>query len=76
MPGELCHRRDPAKEHHDGGQVQTEAGKATFVSLLGLADAKSRAETLVSEACDVLAPYGSAADPLRQVARFVIQRNM
>ncbi|MCP5075949.1 MAG: polyprenyl synthetase family protein [Rhodobacteraceae bacterium] len=57
-------------------QKDAEAGKATFVSLLGLADAKSRAETLVSEACDVLAPYGSAADPLRQVARFVIQRNM
>ncbi|MCP5086921.1 MAG: polyprenyl synthetase family protein [Rhodobacteraceae bacterium] len=57
-------------------QKDAEAGKATFVSVLGLAAAKSRAASLVTEACDVLAPYGSAADPLRQVAGFVIQRNM
>ena len=50
------------------------AGKATFVSLLGLDAAKSRAQDLVTEACDALSPYGEAADCLRDCARFVISR--
>lgn len=50
------------------------AGKATFVSLLGLDEAKRRAAGLVEQACDALAPYGERADTLRQAARFVITR--
>jgi farnesyl diphosphate synthase len=50
------------------------AGKATFVSLLGLDGAKRRAETLVEAACDALSPYGENADTLREAARFVIAR--
>ena len=50
------------------------AGKATFVSLLGLDGAKSRAETLVEEACDALSPYGDNAETLKDAARFVITR--
>ena len=49
-------------------------GKATFVSLLGLDAARSRANSLVEEACDALAPYGSDADTLREAARFVTSR--
>ncbi len=52
-----------------------EAGKATFVSLMGLAAAKARANDLINDACDALSPYGAAADPLREAARFVIARN-
>lgn len=51
------------------------AGKATFVSLLGLAGAKARARDLVTEAEAALAPYGGAADGLRAAARFVIARD-
>ena len=51
-----------------------DAGKATFVSLLGLDEAKRRAEALVTEACDTLSVYGDAGDTLRQAARFVISR--
>ena len=51
-----------------------DAGKATFVSLLGLDGAKERAHSLVEVACDVLAPYGSDADTLREAAQFVIAR--
>lgn len=51
-----------------------DAGKATFVSLLGLDGAKSRAETLVQQACDALAPYGDRAENLRDAAHFVISR--
>lgn len=53
----------------------TEAGKATFVSLLGLAGAKARARALVVEAQDALAPYGATAGRLRQAADFVIARD-
>lgn len=51
-----------------------EAGKATFVSLLGLGGAKRRARDLVQCACDALGPYGDRADCLREAARFVISR--
>lgn len=51
------------------------AGKATFVSLLGLAGAKARARDLVTEAEAALAPYGGAADGLRAAARFAIARD-
>lgn len=51
-----------------------EAGKATFVSLLGLEQAKTRARELVNEACDALALYGDSAETLREAARFVITR--
>ena len=50
----------------DGSQ-----SKATFVSLLGLDGARERAEALVVDACDALAPYGSAAGNLRLAAQFV-----
>lgn len=52
------------------------AGKATFVSLLGLDGARKRAHDLVEEAEAALSPYGNAADSLRQAARFVIARDM
>ncbi len=51
-----------------------DAGKATFVSLLGLAGAKARAAALVDEAIAALAPYGERAQTLRAAARFVIDR--
>ncbi len=51
------------------------AGKATFVSLLGLEGAKRRAGDLVDMACDALSPYGDRAETLRAAARFVIARD-
>jgi farnesyl diphosphate synthase len=51
-----------------------EAGKATFVSLLGLEGARQKARDLVSSACDTLSPYGSAAETLRQAAVFAASR--
>ncbi|GHG83373.1 polyprenyl synthetase family protein [Pseudodonghicola xiamenensis] len=52
-----------------------EAGKATFVSLLGLDGAKARAAELADQAEAALAPYGAGAQCLRQAARFVISRD-
>lgn len=51
-----------------------EAGKATFVSLLGLEGAKNRAKSLVEEGCDALAAFGDSAESLKRAARFVIAR--
>ncbi|HHL20525.1 MAG TPA: polyprenyl synthetase family protein [Aliiroseovarius sp.] len=51
------------------------AGKATFVSLLGLDGAKRRAWALVDEARAALEPFGTRADALRQAADFVIARD-
>jgi len=56
-------------------QKDAQAGKATFVSLLGLEPARARAAELISEACDALAPYGGGAESLREAARFVISRD-
>ena len=53
-----------------------DAGKATFVSLLGLEGAKTRARQLVDEAEAALEPYGEKAQTLRDAARFVISRDM
>ncbi len=57
-------------------QKDAEAGKATFVSLLGLGGAKARAAELVAEAEAALQPFGPRAETLRQAARFVISRQM
>ena len=53
-----------------------DAGKATFVSLLGLDAAKARAGALIEAAADHLAPYGERAVNLIACARFVISREM
>ena len=50
------------------------AGKATFVSLMGLEPARARAAALVEEACAALDGFGDAAEGLRQAARFVVAR--
>ncbi|WP_434615814.1 polyprenyl synthetase family protein [Tabrizicola sp. M-4] len=55
-------------------QKDAEAGKATFVSLLGLDAAKARARALISEAETHLSPYGDRAANLIACARFVISR--
>ena len=51
-----------------------QAGKATFVSLLGLEEAQRRARDLVETACESLGVYGTDADTLKEAARFVVSR--
>ena len=51
------------------------AGKATFVSLLGLEGARARAAALVAEAEVALSGYGNRAANLIAAARFVIARD-
>jgi farnesyl diphosphate synthase len=51
------------------------AGKATFVSLMGLERAKQQAAALVEQALNHLAQYGDEADLLRAIARYVLERD-
>jgi farnesyl diphosphate synthase len=50
------------------------AGKATFVSILGLERARAQASLLAQQAATHLEPFGPQADLLKQAARFVVER--
>ncbi|MDR2031040.1 MAG: polyprenyl synthetase family protein [Azoarcus sp.] len=49
-------------------------GKPTYVSLLGVADARRFAEDLLTEACDALTPLGERAIRLRDLADYTAHR--
>jgi farnesyl diphosphate synthase len=51
------------------------AGKATFVSLLGEERARQQASYLVQQAIEHLSGHGEEADLLRAIARFAIERD-
>ena len=51
------------------------AGKATFVSLMGVEPARAQAAALVDQAIGHLASHGSEAELLRALARFIIERD-
>jgi len=50
-------------------------GKLTFPGLLGMEPSRRRAEHLIDDACEALAPFGPPADGLASLARFVLERN-
>lgn len=50
------------------------AGKATFVSLLGLDGARALEQDLTEKGKNALSPYGDRAGNLRELAHFVIER--
>ncbi len=52
-----------------------EAGKQTFVSLLGPERAKAQARALVDQAIAHLSQHGAEADLLRVVARYIVERD-
>jgi farnesyl diphosphate synthase len=51
-----------------------EAGKSTFVALLGIDGARDAAESLAASAVGHLAGFGAGADRLRALARYVVER--
>ncbi len=51
------------------------AGKETFLSLLGLDRAREQARMLVDQAISHLSGYGSEADLLRALARYIVERD-
>lgn len=50
-------------------------GKQTFVTLMGVDKAREQARALVDQAVAHLGPHGSEADLLRELARFVVERD-
>ncbi len=65
-----------SKPEHLGKATQKDKakGKATFVDLMGLAAAKSKAQELANSACACLNIYGAKADVLRATATYVVNR--
>ena len=51
-----------------------EQRKATYPALYGIEESRRKAKALVEEACESLAPYGSAASRLQELAYFLIER--
>ena len=51
------------------------ASKPTYVSLLGLEDARDFADTLYSQTIEMLAPFGERGGRLAGLADFVVNRN-
>ena len=57
----------------DAGSDQAR-GKATYPAVMGLADSKRRAQELVDLALESLSPFGEKAEPLREIARYIVAR--
>ena len=49
-------------------------GKATYPAVMGLAAAKQEAQAMMDEAMLALEPLGAAAEPLRAIARYIVER--
>jgi geranylgeranyl diphosphate synthase, type II len=49
-------------------------GKATYPALIGLAESKNRAAELVDMALESLADFDGRAEPLREIARYIVAR--
>jgi geranylgeranyl diphosphate synthase type II len=49
-------------------------GKATYPAVMGLAAAKEEAQSMMDEALRALEIFGAEADPLREIARYIVQR--
>jgi geranylgeranyl pyrophosphate synthase len=60
-----------ATPEETGKDVRKDAGKVTFVSLLGVDGARALADELLAFAIESLAPLGRRADALRALAEFV-----
>ena len=56
-------------------QKDADAGKGTFVSVMGLERAKQQAEMLVAQANEHLSCYGTEANLLRAIANYITERD-
>ena len=54
--------------------VDLQRGKVTYPSVLGLDDSIAIAERLINEAIDALKVFDHKADPLREIAQYIISR--
>jgi geranylgeranyl diphosphate synthase, type II len=64
---------DPSKMGKAAGKDRAR-GKATYPAFFGIADSRRRAERLVQEALASLDSFRRRAEPLREIARYILQR--
>jgi geranylgeranyl pyrophosphate synthase len=50
-------------------------GKLTYPGLLGIEHSRAKAEQLVHEACDAVDVFGDRSDWLKDLARFIVERD-
>jgi len=64
------------EERHLGKRVGTDRqrGKGTYPAVIGIERSKDTARTLLKEAVEALDMFGHNADPLREIARFILER--
>jgi geranylgeranyl diphosphate synthase type II len=62
------------RESEVGKDVGTDLKKTTFVSFSGVEGARELAQELVAASQDALAGFGPRAEPLRELARYVVDR--
>lgn len=65
---------DSAKLGKNVGKDAT-LGKMTYPGLLGIEASRCKADDLIAKACQLLEPFGSRADKLIHLARFVTKRD-
>lgn len=53
----------------------SQLGKLTYPSVLGVAESELRAHQMIDSAIDALQPFGQSAEPLTYLARFVVERS-
>lgn len=54
--------------------MDSSKGKKTYPGLLGIEESKKKVRELINNALDALTIFNHSADPLREIARFIIDR--
>ena len=62
------------KDLGKGTGLDSMQDKATYPRLLGLEESRKRAEALIEQAEDSLNVFGTKAEPLKQIARYICRR--
>ena len=70
-------KRLRAVQHELGKDIgsDVEQGKNTYPALIGMEKSKKRANNLINEAISALCEFDEKAEPLRAIARYVVERN-
>jgi geranylgeranyl diphosphate synthase type II len=53
-----------------------EKNKMTYPALYGIDESMKKAKELIDRAIAALEPFGEEGEPLREIARYIISRNM
>ncbi len=72
---DLLDVRGNAEKIGKGVNKDAALGKLTYPSLLGIEASEQRATALIEAACHLLEPMGSRAQPLRDLAQFILHRD-